>query len=438
MWALAGVVIVCAATAVLIVTFQSSIFNSTSPAHKPLRTEQEIAGLKKEQLQLAEELIKEFPGSEDSLVVMGNVWNRYGDAAAALKFWQKAVAMNPNRADVYEIMGWLAIKKGQFEDAIVQYQKALAIQPRLPGAHSNLAHALMILGRLDEAMEALEKEIQISPNSSFAYFLLGQAYLQQKEYEKAKENYEAAIKIDPGYENAYYGLATVCAQLGDSDMAKAYSEKFKKLRAEERKDLRGRKLQYDDFVETQKSAALTYIEAGRMYRDDGKLQKAEELLKRAAGLDPENIISFQELASLYQKQGQLSKTLEMHKKISEIVPDNPICHTNIGIFSLQLKQYDGAEQAFRKVIALAPKRPEGYRELARLYLEMGTKLQQARQLAEKAVELEQVAANYFVLSLACYKNGDTANASSAIKRAVDLEPGNPEYLHLYELIQVRN
>ncbi len=69
---------------------------------------------------------------------------------------------------------------------------------------------------------------------------------------------------------------------------------------------------------------------------------------------------------------------------------------------------------------------------------MGVKLQQARQLAEKAVELEQVAANYFVLSLACYKNGDTANASSAIKRAVDLEPGNPEYLHLYELIQVRN
>ena len=406
--------------------------------HPEARTEQELAVLKKEQLALAEELTKDFPGSEDSLVVVGNVWNRYGDAAAALKFWEKALAINPNRADVYEIMGWLSIKKGRFEEAIAQYRKALAIQPQLPGAHSNLAHALMILGRLDEAMEALEKEIQISPSSSFAYFLLGQAYLQQKEYEKARENYEAAIKIEPGYENAYYGLATVCAQLGDSDMAKAYSEKFKKLRAEERKDLRGRKLQYDDFVETQKNAALTYIEAGRMYRDGGKLQKAEELLKRAAGLDPENVISLQELASLYQKQGQLSKALEMHKKISEIVPDNPICYANIGIFSVQLKQYDGAEQAFRKAIALAPKRSEGYRELARLYLEMGVKLHQARQLAEKAVELEQAAVNYFVLSLVCYKNGDTANAFSAIKRAVQLEPGNPEYLHLYKLIQLRN
>lgn len=408
------------------------------PVHKPLRTGQEVLALKEEELELAEKLMRDFPGSEDSLALMGNVQHRHGDAVEAVKFWQKALAINPNRADVYESMGWLSIKKGEFEKAIALYRKALERQPKLPNAHSNIGHALMILGRQDEAMEELEKEIQISPNSSFAYFLLGQAYLQRSEYEKAKQYYETVIKLDPQYANAYYGLATICTHLGDSEKAKVYAEQFRKLKAEQRKDLKGRKLVYDDFVETQKGAALTYIAAGRMYQYDGNGQEAEELLKRAAGLDPENAECFLQLASLYQEQGQLSNALTMHRKISEIQPGNPMCYVNIGMFSVQLNQFDEAEEAFRKVITLTPQRSNGYRYLARLYLSTNSKLAEARRLAEKAVTLEAIAVNYFLLSSACYKNGDMANALSAIKRAVELEPGNSEYRRLYELIQLRN
>jgi tetratricopeptide (TPR) repeat protein len=452
--ALVVLVIVCAATAgVLSVRFllhtDEKLQETKQPSNhaedqvllpviEPPRTEQELAALKKEELELAAELMRDFPGSDDPLVVMGNVWYRHGNAVEALKFWREALKINPKRPDVYKCMGWLSIKKGQFDEAIAQYREALDMQPQLSDVHSNIAHALMMLGRHDEAIEEIEKEIQISPNSSFAYFLLGQVYLQQKEHEKAKENYEVAVKINPEYTNAYYGLGTVWTKLGNSDKAKAYLEKFRKLKADERKGLRGRKTQYDDFIETQKGAAITYMNVGRMYRDDGKLHKAEELLKKAAGLDPEDVACFLELASLYQADGQLSKALQMHKKISEIEPESPICYFMIGVLSARLKQFDDAEEALRKVITLAPQKSDAYRELARLYLRTGEKLPQARQLAEKAVALEAVAANYFALSMACDRNGDAANAFSAIKRAVELEPGNQQYLRLYKLIQQRN
>jgi len=71
-------------------------------------------------------------------------------------------------------------------------------------------------------------------------------------------------------------------------------------------------------------------------------------------------------------------------------------------------------------------------------LKTGEKLPQARQLAEKAVALDAIATNYFVLSWACDTNGDIANALPAIKRALELDPGNQQYLRLYKQIQQRN
>ncbi len=451
---LVGLVVVCTATARVFSlrplsrpdekqrkTKQSS--NQTEgqmllPVSEPLRTAQEVAALKKEELELAEKLIREFPGSDDSFVIMGNLKFRHGDAIEALNFWNKALKINPKRTDVYRSMGWLFLKRGEFEESIAQYRKALEIEPRLPDVHSNIGHALMMSGRHHEAVEELEKELQVSPHSSFAYFLLGQIYLLQKEYQKAKEYYEAAIKIKPDYTNAYYGLASVCANLGHRDKAMEYSANFRKLKAEGRKGLKGRKIEYDDFVETQKSAAITYINVGRMYRDNGKLKEAEQLLKRAAGLDGENIVCFLELASLYQANGQPAKALQMHKKISEIQPESSISYLFIGILSAHLKKFDDAEQAFSKMITLAPQKSDGYRELARLYLKTGQKLTQARQLAEKAVSLNAIAANYFVLGWACYANGDIANALPAVTRALELEPDNVQYLRLYQQIQQRS
>jgi len=408
------------------------------PANKPLRTKQEVVALKSREVELAEELLKEFPDSDNSLMIMGNLYYRHGNAVEALEFWKKALKINPKRASIYKSMGWLYLKKGEFEEAIAQYRKALEIRPNLPEVYSNIGHAFLMSGRTNEAIKELKKELQVSPNSSFAYFLLGQTYLQQEQYEKAKKNYEMAIRIKPDYTNAYYGLTTTCAKLGINGKAKEYSANFKRLKTEARKYMKGRKIEYNDFSETQKNAAITYINVGRMYRDNGKLQEAEELLKQAAGFDPNNVVCFLELSSLYQASRQHLKALQMQKRISEIQPKSHMCHFIIGILSAHLKKMDEAEEAFRKVITLAPKSSIGYRELARFYLKTKKELPQARQLAEKAVALEPNAANYFVLAWACYENADFINAFPAIKRAIELDPNNSNYPLLYKLIQQKN
>ena len=300
-----------------------------------------------------------------------------------------------------------------------------------------MADVLMKLGRHEEAVGVLHQGLRLAPKSSFAHYLMGQALLQLEDYEKAADHYREAIKFEPNYASAHYGLATVCSRRSQEKEAAKHMERFRTLKAESRRDFQDRKVAYDDFAEIQKSAAITYINVGRMYRDQGNPKKAESLLKRAAGLDPQNVFCFLELASLYQKKGQKVEALQMHKRVRDLQPSSAISYLMIGMLSVHLGHWDDAEEAFGAMVTLAPTKPEGYRELARLYLKRGKDLAQARRLSEKAVSLEASAANYFVLGWACDATGDSASALPALKEAVALDPGNQTYVRLLHSVQLK-
>jgi len=369
---------------------------------------------------------------------MGNVWERHGNAIKAMEFFNKVLEKDPKRADVYKGIGWFYMNKEQYEQAISYWQTALENDPNIPGVHNSIALALMGQNKQSEAVEELERDIKLSPRSTFSYFLLGQLYLRQKDYEKSKSNYEKAIEIDPDYTNAYYGLFTLYTRLKQRDKAKKYMATFKKLKTEDMKVLKDRNKAVDDLIAMQKGAAETYLLAGQMYQAGKNFQKAEELLKRAATLDPNNILSLERLASLYLTSNRMTDAISLYGKISEINPKDPLCRLNIGILSVRLKQMDKAEKAFREVIEIAPGLSGGYRELAQLYLRTGKGFPEARELAEKAVAIEPTALNYFVLCWACDMNGDSENAIKAILRAIQLEPANLKYRNVYEHIKSRN
>jgi superkiller protein 3 len=403
-----------------------------------LTAEQEIVALKKDELELGKQILRDFPETELSLLLMGNVYRKHGNSTEAEKCWKKALELNPERSDAYNGMGWTAFEKGEHEKAIAFWRKALEINPKMPAVHNSIAQTLIILGRYDEVVKEAEEELNITPQSNLSYFLIGQGYLKQKEYEKAKKYYETAIKLKPDYMNAYYGLITICSRLKLKDQAGQYLAAFQKLKAEERNISMDRNKAFDDLVTIRKSLAETYSDAEIIYYNKGNLQEAEKLLRRAVTLDPNNTEYLMKLGLLFQSSNRLQDALQMYEKAGEIEPDNIISHLNTGVVLVQLKQFADAEKVFQKVITLAPEFSGGYREFAYLYLKTGTKLPEAMKLAKTAVELEETAANYFILSWAYDKNGDVANAISALKRATELEPGNPKYQRMYEQIQKRN
>jgi len=256
-----------------------------------------------------------------------------------------------------------------------------------------------------------------------------------KEYQKAKENFEAAIRIKPGYTKAYYGLATMCARLGLKDESRQLQQKFKQLEAEDRKAGRHWRQVLDPLMVTRRSVAHTHTDIARVYHKHGNSDQAEQLWKKAATLDPNNVECRFHLSALYLQNHKLPDALKLYEQIAGIDPNNGVAYFFIGNINARMNRFEEAEKAYRKVMKVASKRSDGYRALAQLYLQNNCNLPEAKQLASRAVELEPAALNYFILAAACDKNGDSAGALWAIKQAIELEPGNAQYRRMQLLIR---
>ena len=150
----------------------------------------------------------------------------------------------------------------------------------------------------------------------------------------------------------------------------------------------------------------------------------------------------QKIALLFQEVGKSHRChqvfhlpLQSRKSITCIALPNLEHYLNFGILSTRLDRFDLAESAFEKAISLAPRRAEGYRELAELYLRANHELADARKLAEKAVEIKPDAQSYYVLAWACDMNGVHDQALDALERAMKLNPADAKYRQMYDLIK---
>ena len=453
--------IVCAAIVVVVITGllwrtfctsrsreQSSQTNRASVASRQsnpatLSTEPNLApaeqdrALRKEQLEVSRRLLAAFPDDTNADFLMGMVYFEQGNVVKAQEHLERALKLLPNRADAYDHLGRAALLKGEYDKAMTLFGKALENDPGMSGIHFRIAKAHVFMGKLKEAISELQKDIETSTGTSESYCLLAETYLQLKEYQKAKENYETAIKIRPDYTKAYYGLATACARLGLKDKCRQSQQKFKQLEAEDRKAGRHWRQVLEPLKVTRQSVAHTHTDIGRVYHAHRYKDKAKQLWQKAATLDPNNVECRLHLAALYLQEHRLLDALRLYEQLTQIDPESGISYFFIGNINAQLNRFDDAEKAYRKVIEVEPKRSDGYRALAQLYLQANRNLRQAKTLASRAVELEPIAPNYFILAAACDKNGDHAGALLAIERALKLDPNNAQYRRTYQLIQER-
>jgi len=406
--------------------------HATSP---PQLTSEELL---KEEMEVTQQLVKDFPVETAPLALLGTTYETLGNSLEAVKCWEACLKLNPMFAMAFHHLGMNAIKKTEYEEAIRLGRKAVEIDPAMPGVHGSMGRALLYLGKPREAVVELEEEVRLSPRASLEYFLLGQAYLQLNAYEKAKANYEKAAQLQPDDSRAYYGLAAACDKLGENEKAAEYREKFDKLKSGEWNALNRDLIRHNDLATLRDRVLLAHLSAGRMYRQAGGLSSAEEHFRRAVALAPANAACLRELATLYQIAHREQDGLEICARIREIEPGDAINILNIGMANARLQRFDAAEAAFQKVIELAPQQGEAYRALAGMYLQSGRKLREAKSLAETAVRLQPTtAANFLLLGRACDKTGDVQGALSAVERAMGLEPNNDQYRRIYEHLKQR-
>lgn len=401
----------------------------------PDEPEARMAALRDEAVRVARQVASDLPRRPEAAGLEAYIYDRFDEGDRAIDSWRKALEIKPDFAEAYAGLGKIAMDQGQYEQAETNFRKALEIREKMPEVRESLARSLMNQGRIEDAIDYLKTDVQLFPDAVSSHFFLGQAYVQLGQLEPAVESFRKAIQLDPACTYAYYGLANSYRKLGNRKQATQSLENFRRLKqqdlAAEKAFIRG----FDDEEKVREAAAFAHNGAANLYARNQQLSKAIVHWVRATEVDPGDVRSRLQLVQLFQNNNDLPRAARYLRELKKIDPTNPMHALSLGAVLLRMNQLDAAEDNFREALIIAPDKPTVYANLANFLMSRGQNLAEARELAQKAVDLEGSARNYALLGAAEANLKNFAKAVSWFDRARQKEPQNQEYAAMYQRAQ---
>ncbi len=125
--------------------------------------------------------------------------------AKALAEGERAVALDPNGADVNAYYGLSLTFAGKSEEAIPLFQKAIRLNPFGPTWYFfNLGNALGNTGRFEEAVSAYKKALQRSPDNLLGHVFLATTYSMMGREKEARAEAGEVLRINPKFSLDYF------------------------------------------------------------------------------------------------------------------------------------------------------------------------------------------------------------------------------------------
>ena len=365
------------------------------------------------------------PALVEALYNLAQAYLRAGDAAAAREqmalFEERKAALTPlhqlrgalqrtqgatERAQVLVNIGRFYLKDGHYEKAVSEYQKALGMDPQLVAAYNGIGVAYTMLEKYKAAIAAQQKALELQPDFAKAYAGIGLAYFRQHKTGLALKHYRQAITLAPQFLEAHLKIATILLN------QKRYAEATDT---------------YLTIISLQPDDAEAYHNLGLCYAYQAKGQGNTRQ-------EPDPDLTIAALTAL-EKAVDLSLAATGDLQPTERLPVQPPFLTEtyylIGELQAGKGDFNAAEKAY-----LTSGLPKAYHALAQLSAKVasGDKadakrgLETARRYAQEAIHLDPNVASYYnTLALIDFRRGDYRQAEQAIRKALELEPGNRNY-----------
>jgi tetratricopeptide (TPR) repeat protein len=126
---------------------------------------------------------------------------------AAIRFYNKALAVSPNDARLHQNLAHTFAEAGDYGEAIRQYRRSLELHPDQPLVLVNLGIAYAAQGNPSRAIVTYEHAINLNPFEPLAYFNLANIYLQANQPQRAIPAYKKAVELDFGLATGHFYLA---------------------------------------------------------------------------------------------------------------------------------------------------------------------------------------------------------------------------------------
>lgn len=355
-----------------------------------------------------------------------------GQDKEALEQYQVIVAANPEDAQTYARIGEIYRKQGKYDLALTNLEKAQSLVPDLEEVSYDIATVYEIQGRYDDAVKILNTLLQKTdaPNGNYsqgdknnrAIFLerLGTVYRDNNNDAMALATFRKMLTL--GDDNAQHGYQEIIdTYRGDkqwqqaTDAAKEATDKLP--------NDRGLKMVYAS-------------QLADMGQPDEGIQQVKSLLKGDAG-DREVYISLAQMYSRLKRWPEAQQALDDAEKLSTKDEDKQAVYFLRGATYEREKQYDKAEDAFRKILVTNPRDAATLNYLGYMLADRGVQLDQALNYITKAVDLDPANGAYLdSLGWAYFKLGKYDLAEVNLTKATQHMGDDPTVQeHLGDLYQ---
>ena len=239
--------------------------------------------------------------------------------------------------------------------------------------------------------------------------------------EEAEQSYRTILDREPHDQTARLALAEIALE---SSETRSIDSSFAIID-------HGRRL-------TQQSRAAELEEALRQLIDQGCLEEAETMLRRALERDPSSSTGHGHLASLLSRRGRLADAEATCRMALELDPDNALAQNTIGVIYRKTGRLEAAVTACRKAVELEPENAIPHINLGVALRQIGRPVQ-AEQAYRRAIQLEpRSAVAHSSLGVSLRRQGRHEEAEACYFAAIEIDPTyTPAWLNLAIALQKR-
>ncbi len=332
-----------------------------------------------------EKIVTDHPQSERSYLALGALRRAQRDTAAAIQVYETALKTNPLFLDARRRLRDLYAARQRWTEAIALYEALTTNDSTYVGARIEIANLLAQKGDTLQAIttcEALEKE---HGEDWRVPITLGRLYMVRHQYSQARQRFDNALAL--------------------------------------RKDL-----------------SLIWVLAGINLAQMDSLRAAEKHFTTAVGLFPEDPEINYYLGFISNQMGKRDQALRYLEKAHELDGNN--LQTMLALAALydQVQDPERAAGLYQALIKENPESPIVLNNYAYHLAERKVQLDEARTMAEKALELEPGNGAYWdTLGWILFQQGDLAGAREKVEKAVALEHKSAEvWEHLGDILSQLN
>jgi len=335
-----------------------------------------------------------------NLLGLNRMFARSPDRQAVFRLVEMVCRPFAGIAEAHYAMSQAAGSAGMNERAKQEVSRALELRPDWEMAAYFHAQLLMRESTVD-AIAFLEGFLERNPTAHDAQFLLARALVGERRYDDARRHFDTLLKAYPDKPEIIYSVAILALQQNDKARAEEQLKHFVTLNVQDKNPAFYYLGQIAEDEQRRDEALAYYVEVvagehylpaqirrARLLADQGNLEGGREVLRSAKAEKAEEKVQMAVAeAALLRDADRLQEAFDLLEARLVEMPGQPDLMYETALMAERLNRLDVMESRLRRLIELRPDNPQAYNALGYAYADRGERLQEARQLIEKALAL---------------------------------------------------